>query len=291
MTKAHISLFSDGSAIIDHQGTVTRLAGYATVEACEAAAVATAKKIVHPVPIARPLLAAGTAAAVAVTGTWLLKPPVHVIDTVTVMRESTLKSQRLAGANLFTCLTGENNEGVVCQGINDKGQLGIDKTGANKNKVTPLARKQVTAIAVDRDTVCAATEKQVWCWGENETGQVNPEKPGATATPRIVWEAEDKVSTIMLGAKHVCAATGKQVWCWGGNQSGQISRSKDAVISPARIDTPQVLKQVAYLESSGYVTTVEDVEGTIVVFGSGGTQELEPGSSPGFIAPKVVSRK
>jgi len=69
---------------------------------------------------------------------------------------------------------------------------------------------------------CAIREdSSLWCWGNNEYGQLGLEYFGsATNTPQFVTSG---VSLVSLGWNHTCAVkVDGSLWCWGYNEYGQL---------------------------------------------------------------------
>jgi len=69
----------------------------------------------------------------------------------------------------------------------------------------------------------------VYCWGDNEDGQLGNDKGGAPyrATPVAVYGVSSGATLIGtgFGANHSCAVIGGTVKCWGAGRSGQLGNS------------------------------------------------------------------
>lgn len=62
----------------------------------------------------------------------------------------------------------------------------------------------------------------VYCWGDNNNGQLGDAKPDYAPRPRHVWLPRP-VTQLSSGASHVCAITDNgQLYCWGSNFDGQL---------------------------------------------------------------------
>lgn len=78
------------------------------------------------------------------------------------------------------------------------------------------------AVAAGRDHVCALSAAgEVWCSGENLSGQVSGAPTERVTTARRV-EGLPPAQEIAAGNEHTCARTGGAVWCWGRNAEGQL---------------------------------------------------------------------
>ncbi len=116
---------------------------------------------------------------------------------------------------------------VRCWGSGSDGQLGdgsADDTAAEPVAVDGL--DDAVALALGDDFSCALDSSGVvWCWGENEDGQLGDDtvvdhgKPAPVAWP----DGAGRALQIGLGQKHGCALTDEgRVLCWGTNVLGQL---------------------------------------------------------------------
>jgi alpha-tubulin suppressor-like RCC1 family protein len=155
----------------------------------------------------------------------------------------------LAAGQDFTCAVAGGE--LWCWGNNSQGQLGLGETGVSL--VTAPVRAAgglsgVEKVVVGMQFACALTEGgAVWCWGNNQYGQVgngsvdNAQPPQGVRTPNLVGGAltSKNVRHLAVGQYHVCAlVTGEadQVYCWGQNQSGQAGENMQQY--PANITVP-----------------------------------------------------
>ncbi len=115
-----------------------------------------------------------------------------------------------------------------CWGLDQRGQLGqgVAATGlcytlpCQRFPVEVVGGHRFTAIAAIASTVCAIDgAKQVWCWGENSSGEVGigAGSPSFIRTPTQAL-VSDSVEEIFAGYSYFCArmATGV-IECWGEN--------------------------------------------------------------------------
>ena len=78
-------------------------------------------------------------------------------------------------------------------------------------------------VSAGRQTTCAInTGNSLYCWGNNERGQVGDGTPeSAHPTPSRVG-AVGVWSIVSAGSSHTCGiTTAKNLYCWGGNEYGQ----------------------------------------------------------------------
>jgi len=88
---------------------------------------------------------------------------------------------------------------------------------------------RVTALSAGERHTCAVTDRgAVFCWGNNENGQLGNGTRVTSSIPVQVQGLEDAVS-VRAGWKHSCALTaGGAVKCWGYNRNGELGNGKTA---------------------------------------------------------------
>ena len=121
---------------------------------------------------------------------------------------------------------------LYCWGDNDSGQLGVEGPGTR----TPLrvtgpegsAFGDVSLVAAGELHTCIVIgDGTVWCWGDNEFGQVGTGAMGAEVLPPspVLTSGSMEGTKIALeaGFGHTCAlqAIGR-LWCWGRNFDGNL---------------------------------------------------------------------
>jgi alpha-tubulin suppressor-like RCC1 family protein len=109
------------------------------------------------------------------------------------------------------------------------GQLGTgttDDTAVIVAAVTTgaLAGKTVTALATGDYFSCALASSQVFCWGNNGSGQLGNGTTDDSLVPVAVTGAlaGKTVTAISAGSGHACAIADGDAYCWGGNFWGQL---------------------------------------------------------------------
>jgi hypothetical protein len=119
-----------------------------------------------------------------------------------------------------------------------------------------LSGKTVTAIATGLRHTCAIASGDIYCWGNNDQGQLGNSSNITSTTPVAVTKtgalAGKTVTAIVAGSFHSCAIASGAVFCWGNNRQGQIGVdvAKDffgeyvqsIFTSPVAVDTSGILK-------------------------------------------------
>jgi alpha-tubulin suppressor-like RCC1 family protein len=124
---------------------------------------------------------------------------------------------------------------VYCWGLNASGQLGNNSAVDSSVAVAAQfndgsAFTKVTAISAGANHTCALATAQVYCWGDNEYGQLGnnavPDTDGAVLVELDDGSAFVGANTLSVGTSHSCAGTkAKQIYCWGLNSSGQLGNN------------------------------------------------------------------
>ena len=120
---------------------------------------------------------------------------------------------------------------VSCWGSNGRGQLGRDSSITFSPQPAPVvALDQVVSLAAGGEHACALRQNgSVWCWGNNESGQLgdgtNKDRPlpVQAAFPSQTNSPRTGMVRLTAGKAHSCAADSSyQAYCWGDNSSGQL---------------------------------------------------------------------
>ena len=116
---------------------------------------------------------------------------------------------------------------VRCWGSGSNGQLGDGGTADTvPEPVAVVGLDDAVALALGDDFSCALdSDGLVWCWGENEDGQLGDDGTADHARPEpVTWpEGAGRALQIGVGQKHGCAVTDEgRVLCWGSSELGQL---------------------------------------------------------------------
>lgn len=111
-----------------------------------------------------------------------------------------------------------------CWGWNNHGQLG---DGTRENQKSPVlvdaGDNSWTSIAAGGEHTCGVkSDGSLWCWGNNEYGQLGDNTTSDRNVPNRVGDAS-QWSVVTAGEDFTCAFTDDgSLWCWGWNMFGQI---------------------------------------------------------------------
>jgi len=140
-----------------------------------------------------------------------------------------LMATALAASEYHTCAARQGG-GVSCWGWNRYGELG---NGNFLNQDEPVdvvglpAGFVATEVAAGSEHTCARQGAMIYCWGQNDYGQLGNNAPNERQQPQPVRASDGSVRTdiaaISAGAYHTCArTTNGSALCWGNNSNGQL---------------------------------------------------------------------
>jgi len=196
----------------------------------------------------------------------------------------------VAGGGAHTCvLTGAGT--VECWGNNRYGELG-DGTTIDRVTPTPVAGlgRRTVALAVGGGHTCALDDAgAVWCWGENDSGQLGDGTLTNRSNPIQVPGLPGAMTAIAAGMAHTCAAAASGgVWCWGlvGSEA-QLGRSVGLDNSVA-LPVAGLSFGVKALAAGDLHTCALTSIGLTLCWGWNGVGQLGDGTTDTRPAPTVV---
>lgn len=195
-------------------------------------------------------------------------------STTPVLVEGPSDVVRLSAGRVHTCALTRWGE-VYCWGWNEYGQLGVHTTGAYSAHPTMVAYigSVVSLSAGGHHTCAVADDGRVWCWGENEYGQVGSHVGDYVGHPVELDDPHDAVS-VSAGRIHTCAVQRQgKVWCWGANSSGQLGAGSLADSSTFPLEV-QTITDVTYISAGGYHTCAVESSGMLWCWGYNRTGQL-----------------
>lgn len=212
------------------------------------------------------------------------------------------------GSGQFACA--RTADALFCWGSNRSGQLG-DGTGgvgthgscgetgreydcsADPVQVAGFTTDAPTGLAAQVDLglehACAVTaDGQLWCWGNNDAGQLGTGDTTATNAP-VQVPGITSAAQVALGVNNTCVRLSDgSVQCWGANDEGQVgdgmpvgthdecavfSETIDCVLAPTDVTLPAPAVDVA---AAGRFTCALLDDGRVFCWGENERRQLGP---------------
>lgn len=137
------------------------------------------------------------------------------------------------------------DDSAFCWG--QAGQLGSGSSNGSQVPVKVdtsgvLAGKKISAVSVGGDHTCVIADGQVFCWGDNQLGQLGTGETSASKLSPVAVTTEGvlhgrTVSSISAGWSHTCALADGKAFCWGLNTSGQLGNGTLVTLPrPVQVD-------------------------------------------------------
>lgn len=108
---------------------------------------------------------------------------------------------------------------VVCWGVNDWGQAGVDGAGSGRSASVPprvVPHLRAIHIAVAGNVSCAVdTGHRAWCWGWNGSGAMGTGDDRHRIGPVRVGRFDDVIDIATDGRQGCLRRANQEVWCWG----------------------------------------------------------------------------
>lgn len=198
-----------------------------------------------------------------------------------------------AGGNHSCAITSSSS--VMCWGDDFHGQLG-DNDGPVLKPV-PVAtvglRTGVVAISAGLFHTCAiATAAKIYCWGNNNNGQIGIDDfqntLASVPTPVAAWS--DRASAIAAGYLHTCALTESAVVkCWGSNINGQLGRGMFSINSIDPTSVSGLSGDVIAVAAGGFHNCALTSQGAVYCWGANESGQLGNNSSNDSSLPVRVA--
>ena len=220
---------------------------------------------------------AGEAAALPGTGA----------PAVPLLASPTYKATTVSGGALHTCAVTTKGK-PLCWGSNTAGQLGNNSTADSDVPVGVYGlTKGVKAVATGYSHSCALTTKgKVWCWGDNNYGQLGDNSTTDSLKPVAVYGLANRVKSISTGDYTTCALTTKgTVKCWGYGMNGELGNN--ATSNSSQPVGVYKLKHVTALTNGSYHACALVSGGKPVCWGYNAVGEL--GNNTNTSSPKPVA--
>ena len=196
--------------------------------------------------------------------------------------------------NGHTCAI-STGKSLYCWGYNNSGQIGDGTSGAGTNRYSPkkigTSGVWATVSAGEFHTCAITTGKSLYCWGENEWGQIGDGTDTERPSPKRVG-SRGAWAQATAGDFHTCAiTTGKSLYCWGYNALGQVGDGTTVYprLLPRKVGTAGVWARVnaGGLNGGGHTCAVSTGK-SLYCWGYNSAGEIGDGTFVNRLAPKKI---
>ena len=224
------------------------------------------------------------------TATFTASPEVSATPTLPPDQKMPAPALITAGWNHNCAITAE--DGVICWGSNDNGQLG-DGSRTDRNGPVNVKELTVRAVAVTAGwghTCVLTVEGGVKCWGRNKYGELGDGTTQRSSRPVDVSGLTSGVAAIAAGDDHTCAVTTQgAVKCWGYNNFGQLGDGTYETRNTP-VDVSRLTGGTTAVAAGAAHTCAWTVRGEVMCWGNNELGQLGDGSeAPSRATPDVVS--
>lgn len=175
----------------------------------------------------------------------------------------------VSAADQHTCGVTASGD-VMCWGSNDNGRLG---DGTTTQRWTPvpvigLAGPALEVSAGGRHSCVVNAAGRVWCWGDNNAGQLGDGTTTTRLTPVEVTGLPSGATAVSAGTETTCAVVAGDVWCWGDNSHLELGVPSPASSStPVAVTTPFAAGTTLDVEVGWDSTCAVDTAGQMACWG------------------------
>ena len=160
-----------------------------------------------------------------------------------------------------------------------------DKGENRQNCVTDCG--WITVSAGEYHTCGLIGDGGIWCWGDNDSGQLGASEATGGATPVAVTNLPLPATSVSSGNEHSCALLADEtVWCWGRNEAGQLG---DGTTTQSATPVEVVgLSAVSRVETGENYSCALGYNGVVYCWGLNGLRQLGDGSTTDSTLPVEV---
>ncbi len=152
--------------------------------------------------------------------------------------------------------------------------------------VTPRGcESPAVELSMGNSHSCLLTEAgEVYCWGNNASGQLGLDTQLPTSTPSLVHIAN--ISQLDVGGEHSCAreASG-HVWCWGRNSSSQLGNRTSTMSTRPVLVTG--IDSAVDISAGQFHSCAVLADESVVCWGSNSNSQLGGGSAASGIRSDI----
>jgi len=189
-----------------------------------------------------------------------------------------------------TCGIMEDNS-LWCWGRNIYGQLGdasnSDRNSRRRESTNSTTWRQVSAGGWH--TCAIRSNKTLWCWGYNGSGQLGIGGTTNNNTPQQVG-IDTNWTAVSAGGSHTCGTKiDNTLWCWGGNADGQVGDGSNTNRdTPTQVGIDEWSTGVSAISAGDYHTCAIKTDGSLWCWGKNNYGQLGIGNTTSKNTPTRV---
>lgn len=147
-----------------------------------------------------------------------------------------------------------------------------------------------TAIAAGGEFACGiVTNQMLYCWGNDESGQIGNGGDGGGSTPSLATVKSERFTAVTAGAAHACALNlARTAYCWGDDTHGQLGDNRN-INSSTPIPVVDTSLAFASISAGAQHTCALTTAGTAYCWGAGGAGQLGNGGTGDVPVPRAVA--
>ncbi|MBK7585763.1 MAG: hypothetical protein IPI67_36950 [Myxococcales bacterium] len=149
----------------------------------------------------------------------------------------------------------------------------------------------VLQLAAGWEHTCAVKgDHSLWCWGNNDSGQIGDGTKGTRITAVRVDGVGPSVSTVSAGGGHTCAVDAAgTLWCWGANWRGQLGDGTKDVGTSQPVQISALGSSVSRVSAGYLYTCAVKVDGTLWCWGANSHGQAGVGTKADQLLPAQVA--
>jgi alpha-tubulin suppressor-like RCC1 family protein len=181
---------------------------------------------------------------------------------------------------------------VYAWGNNSNGQLGTPQaTSAYAPVAASLLGTDIVQVSPGQFHTCALrTDGSLWCWGQNDFGEVGDGTTTQRMSPVQVASLGQSVAEVSAGVYFTCARKiDGTLWCWGTNGNGRLGDGSGADQSTP-VQVTALGNSAASIVATGYAYACAiDIDGAVWCWGWNVNGTLGDGTTTDRATPIKVA--
>lgn len=171
---------------------------------------------------------------------------------------------------------------VKCWGYNQKGEVGDGTTAIKTTPVSVSVTNPIRLTKIDGTTTCvvtdgasaAASDNELWCWGNNMNGLITTGGTSDVTSPTLIrtdatTPLQGVIAASSSGVSNCAVLADGTTWCWGSNNGGRLGNGS---MSPSIVTYPVQVKIDSATPITGAVSISAIQGATCVMTVNSGTK-------------------